>query len=81
MPCGQKYVMEGLSGKTVLLVTHQVGFLPAFDSILVGISVKLCCSLKSLSLIYIFIFWVRGYFLHCSSHSCISFSKITACLC
>jgi ABC-type transport system involved in cytochrome bd biosynthesis fused ATPase/permease subunit len=27
--------MEGLKGKTVLLVTHQVDFLPAFDSILV----------------------------------------------
>ncbi|WMV55726.1 hypothetical protein MTR67_049111 [Solanum verrucosum] len=34
---GQKqrdYVMGALSGKTVLLVTHQVEFLPAFDSIL-----------------------------------------------
>ncbi|CAN1778438.1 ABC transporter C family member 10 [Linum perenne] len=29
-----RYVMEALSGKTVLLVTHQVDFLPAFDSIL-----------------------------------------------
>ncbi|KAI4352953.1 hypothetical protein L6164_007156 [Bauhinia variegata] len=29
-----EYVMEGLRGKTVLLVTHQVDFLPAFDSIL-----------------------------------------------
>ncbi|KAF7812963.1 ABC transporter C family member 10-like [Senna tora] len=29
-----EYVMKGLSGKTVLLVTHQVDFLPAFDSIL-----------------------------------------------
>ncbi|CAA6665913.1 unnamed protein product [Spirodela intermedia] len=29
-----EYVMGGLSGKTVLLVTHQVDFLPAFDSIL-----------------------------------------------
>ncbi|PSS04420.1 ABC transporter C family member 10 like [Actinidia chinensis var. chinensis] len=28
------YVMGALSGKTVLLVTHQVDFLPAFDSIL-----------------------------------------------
>lgn len=28
------YVMEALSNKTVLLVTHQVDFLPAFDSIL-----------------------------------------------
>lgn len=27
--------MEGLAGKTVLLVTHQVDFLPAFDSVLV----------------------------------------------
>ncbi|KAG5593310.1 hypothetical protein H5410_043824 [Solanum commersonii] len=29
-----EYVMGGLSGKTVLLVTHQVDFLPTFDSIL-----------------------------------------------
>ncbi|KAK3021883.1 hypothetical protein RJ639_047387 [Escallonia herrerae] len=28
------YVMEALSGKTVLLVTHQVDFLPAFDYVL-----------------------------------------------
>lgn len=28
--------MGALSGKTVLLVTHQVDFLPAFDSILVS---------------------------------------------
>jgi len=32
----QDYIMEGLSGKTVLLVTHQVDFLPAFDSVLVN---------------------------------------------
>lgn len=31
----QEYVMGALSGKTVLLVTHQVDFLPAFNSILV----------------------------------------------
>nr|WDD38969.1 ABC transporter C family member 3 [Fagopyrum tataricum] len=29
-----EYVMEALSSKTVLLVTHQVDFLPAFDNIL-----------------------------------------------
>lgn len=29
-----EYVMEALSEKTVLLVTHQVDFLPAFDSVL-----------------------------------------------
>ncbi|KAI8029327.1 ABC transporter C family member 10 [Camellia lanceoleosa] len=29
-----EYVMEALSGKTVLLVTHQVDFLPAFNSVL-----------------------------------------------
>ncbi|WCJ26429.1 ABC transporter C family member 10 [Euphorbia peplus] len=29
-----EYVIRALSGKTVLLVTHQVDFLPAFDSIL-----------------------------------------------
>ncbi|RZC48032.1 hypothetical protein C5167_040975 [Papaver somniferum] len=34
------YVIGALSGKTVLLVTHQVDFLPAFDSILVKESVE-----------------------------------------
>ncbi|KAF8379641.1 hypothetical protein HHK36_029084 [Tetracentron sinense] len=29
-----EYVMGSLSGKTVLLVTHQIDFLPAFDSVL-----------------------------------------------
>lgn len=29
-----EYVLEALSGKTVLVVTHQVDFLPAFDSVL-----------------------------------------------
>ena len=29
--------MEALSGKVVLLVTHQVDFLPAFDSVLVSL--------------------------------------------
>ncbi|CAK8573420.1 unnamed protein product [Lathyrus sativus] len=29
-----EYIMEGLFGKTVLLVTHQVDFLPAFDFVL-----------------------------------------------
>ncbi|KAI5443885.1 ABC transporter C family member 10 [Lathyrus oleraceus] len=29
-----EYILEGLIGKTVLLVTHQVDFLPVFDSIL-----------------------------------------------
>ncbi|KAH0746498.1 hypothetical protein KY285_008155 [Solanum tuberosum] len=35
------YVMEALSGKTVLLVTHQVEFLPSFDSILLISSGKI----------------------------------------
>ncbi|KAH0715255.1 hypothetical protein KY284_008160 [Solanum tuberosum] len=35
------YVMGALSGKTVLLVTHQVEFLPAFDSILLISSGKI----------------------------------------
>ncbi|XP_060971323.1 ABC transporter C family member 10 [Cannabis sativa] len=30
-----EYVMEALSNKTVMLVTHQVDFLPAFDSVLI----------------------------------------------
>ncbi|KAK2420582.1 ABC transporter C family member [Trifolium repens] len=29
-----EYILEGLAGKIVLLVTHQVDFLPAFDSVL-----------------------------------------------
>lgn len=28
--------MEALAGKTILLVTHQVDFLPAFDYVLVS---------------------------------------------
>ena len=32
--------MGALSKKTVLLVTHQVDFLPAFDSVLVSIPVN-----------------------------------------
>ncbi|KAH8492054.1 hypothetical protein H0E87_021590 [Populus deltoides] len=31
---GTEYIMGALSGKTVLLVTHQVDFLPAFDSVM-----------------------------------------------
>ncbi|KAG4952429.1 hypothetical protein JHK85_046296 [Glycine max] len=31
---GTEYIMDGLKEKTVLLVTHQVDFLPAFDSVL-----------------------------------------------
>ena len=34
--CGQEYVMGALSMKTVILVTHQVDFLPAFDLVLVS---------------------------------------------
>ena len=33
----QHYVLEALSEKTVLLVTHQVDFLPAFHLCLVSI--------------------------------------------
>ena len=33
--------MEALSGKTVLLVTHQVDFLPAFGSVLVSLYLNL----------------------------------------
>lgn len=40
----QEYVMEALLGKTVMLVTHQVDFLPSFDSILVGISISVSLS-------------------------------------
>lgn len=39
-----EYVMEALSAKTVLLVTHQVDFLPAFDSILLMSEGKVLCA-------------------------------------
>lgn len=32
--------MEALSKKTVILVTHQVDFLPAIDTILVSVSLS-----------------------------------------
>lgn len=41
----QEYVMGALSGKTVLLVTHQVDFLPAFDCVLVSWPIGSCCFL------------------------------------
>jgi hypothetical protein len=34
----QDYVIGGLARKTVVLVTHKVEFLPAFDSIQVSIT-------------------------------------------
>ena len=37
LTCLQDYVMEALADKVVLLVTHQVDFLPAFDSVLVSV--------------------------------------------
>ncbi|KAI3501347.1 hypothetical protein L1887_29213 [Cichorium endivia] len=37
----KEYIMEALSSKTVLLVTHQVDFLPAFDSILLMVDGKI----------------------------------------
>ncbi|KAI3839548.1 hypothetical protein MKX03_028568 [Papaver bracteatum] len=39
-----EYVMEALSGKTVLLVTHQVEFLPAFDSVVLMSNGKIQCA-------------------------------------
>ena len=56
MPCCQEYVMGALSKKTVLLVTHQVDFLPAFDSVLVGIPVNYSAS----SVFYLFIYSFSG---------------------
>ncbi|XP_058749980.1 ABC transporter C family member 10-like [Vicia villosa] len=35
------YILEGLAEKTVLLVTHQVDYLPAFDSILLMLDGKI----------------------------------------
>jgi hypothetical protein len=49
----QDYVMSALSEKTVLLVTHQVDFLPIFDSILVGISLALALSLPLSLMFYV----------------------------
>jgi hypothetical protein len=37
----QDYVIGGLARKTVVLVTHKVEFLPAFDSIQVSITYTL----------------------------------------
>ena len=78
MPCVQDYVMGALSRKTVLLVTHQVDFLPAFDSVLVGIPVKLCCFL---CVFHLFINFGWGYFHHYGSDTLkiteISFSNFT----
>ncbi|KAK9059319.1 hypothetical protein SSX86_021938 [Deinandra increscens subsp. villosa] len=37
----KEYIMEALSSKTVLLVTHQVDFLPAFDDILLMVDGKI----------------------------------------
>uniref|UniRef100_A0A5B6Z7L2 ABC-type xenobiotic transporter n=2 Tax=Davidia involucrata TaxID=16924 RepID=A0A5B6Z7L2_DAVIN len=39
-----EYVMGALSGKTVLLVTHQVDFLPAFDSVLLMLDGEIKCA-------------------------------------
>ncbi|XP_059667170.1 ABC transporter C family member 10-like [Cornus florida] len=39
-----EYVMGALSGKTVLLVTHQVDFLPAFDSVLMMSDGEIKCA-------------------------------------
>ncbi|KAA8533661.1 hypothetical protein F0562_030905 [Nyssa sinensis] len=39
-----EYVMGALSGKTVLLVTHQVDFLPAFDSVLLMSDGEIKCA-------------------------------------
>ncbi|KAI5444220.1 Multidrug resistance-associated protein 7, variant 3 [Lathyrus oleraceus] len=36
-----EYILEGLAKKTVLLVTHQVDYLPAFDSILLMLDGKI----------------------------------------
>ncbi|CAH1414068.1 unnamed protein product [Lactuca virosa] len=37
----KEYIMDALSSKTVLLVTHQVDFLPAFDDILLMVDGKI----------------------------------------
>lgn len=49
--------MEGLSGKTVLLVTHQVDFLPAFDSVLVNFLI-----LKELDHVFFIFFLLINHF-------------------
>jgi ABC-type transport system involved in cytochrome bd biosynthesis fused ATPase/permease subunit len=54
----QEYVMSALSDKTVVLVTHQVDFLPVFDSILVSPSTphrKIHYMIISVPLWFIFI--------------------------
>ncbi|XP_042032115.1 ABC transporter C family member 10-like [Salvia splendens] len=39
-----EYIVGALSGKTVLLVTHQVDFLPAFDSVLLMSDGEILCA-------------------------------------
>lgn len=51
----KEYVMEALSAKTVLLVTHQVDFLPAFDMVLVSFLDKLSLQYNILWMAYFFI--------------------------
>ncbi|OMO85142.1 Aromatic amino acid lyase [Corchorus olitorius] len=46
---GIEYVLKALSDKTVLLVTHQVDFLPVFDSILVRYQPNAPLVLKGIS--------------------------------
>ncbi|KAK1285949.1 ABC transporter C family member 10 [Acorus calamus] len=46
-----EYVMGALSGKTVLLVTHQVDFLPGFDSVLLMSDGEILCAAPYLELL------------------------------
>jgi hypothetical protein len=54
--------MSALSEKTVLLVTHQVDFLPIFDSILVGISLALALSLPLSLMFYVQLWFILFFF-------------------
>lgn len=53
--------MEGLAEKTVLLVTHQVDFLPAFDFVLVIFYIY-----KALIMFFSFLFAFLFFLLLCN---------------
>ena len=52
--------MGALSGKAVLLVTHQVDFLPAFDAVLVSLFAFIAYLRDST-----FVFFFSGFFFSC----------------
>lgn len=60
--------MGALSAKTVLLVTHQVDFLPAFDSVLVSEFI--------FKISFMSVFFVQGSKLVIAIHACFLFHSL-----